>query len=147
MIPMRMGRNEVVMRPRPQVIPIMIGALLLTGCGGGTGGGASPSPSATPTTIPASPSPTTSPTDQATSLTMVDNEFRPSTISSESGGVLLVGNDGDHKHNFTFAAADYSIDLNPGEFAPVNIDVDPGTYRFYCRFHETQGMKGKIRVT
>ena len=66
-------------------------------------------------------------------------------------------NDDNREHNFTltyvFVDADnfVSVDVRPGETADVTFTVKErppsgSTFTFYCRFHQAQGMSGKIRV-
>jgi plastocyanin len=33
------------------------------------------------------------------------------------------------------------------ESRDVTIDLNPGTYDFFCRFHEGRGMRGTLTVT
>jgi len=69
----------------------------------------------------------------------------------------LVNEDDDREHNFTltfvFVDADnfVSVDVAPGQTAEVTFTVKERppagtTFTFYCRFHQSQGMSGKITV-
>ena len=65
-------------------------------------------------------------------------------------------NNDNREHNFTltyvFVDADnfVTVDVKPGATAEVVFTVKEapatGTFTFYCRFHQSQGMSGKITV-
>ena len=77
-------------------------------------------------------------------LTMVDNEFQPSTLTVVSGDTLEVTNDGAASHTFTLE--DDSIDetVAAGASASITISADPGSYGFACSFHPE--MTGTLTV-
>jgi plastocyanin len=102
-------------------------ALVLGACGGGgdtTGDGAT----------------------GATSVSMVDNAFEPSSLSVSSGAEVELTNDGQSPHTFTVEGDTIDEEVDPGASSSVTIDLDPGTYDFICRFHEAQGMTGTLTV-
>jgi plastocyanin len=82
-------------------------------------------------------------------VTMMDSFFEPDcvAVSSEQGATLT--NAGNLDHNFTIQGTELSYDVEPGEDEETDEFGDAvaaGTYRFFCRFHEAQGMVGTIVV-
>jgi hypothetical protein len=59
-------------------------------------------------------------------------------------------NDGSVVHNVTFAQIGFSRDFAPGESFEIRRLGDklggPGTYTFFCRFHDNLGMRGTIII-
>ena len=50
-------------------------------------------------------------------------------------------------HTFTVEGTDIDVANDPQSSQEVTIDLDPGTYTFFCRFHRAQGMEGTLTVT
>ncbi|HEX9122241.1 MAG TPA: cupredoxin domain-containing protein [Actinomycetota bacterium] len=74
--------------------------------------------------------------------------FDPSKVSVTSGSTITVDNTTPSTpHTFTIKGSDVDITLDGGLSQDVEIDLAPGTYTFYCRFHESLGMKGTITIT
>lgn len=74
--------------------------------------------------------------------------FDPAQFTVAAGATITVQNlNSGTPHTFTIP--DRGIDLvnDPGQTQTVAIDIQPGTYRFVCRFHESAGMVGTITVT
>jgi plastocyanin len=62
---------------------------------------------------------------------------------------LSITNAGNLDHNLTIQGSDLAIDLAPGEeeeTSEIGDFVEAGTHRFFCRFHEDEGMVGTIVV-
>ena len=67
--------------------------------------------------------------------------------------------DKDREHNFTLSYVftdptqthDVSVEVPPGQTKDITFTVSElpraGFLSFYCRFHQAQGMNGKIKVT
>lgn len=125
----------------------LVSALTLAACGGGDetdGGGATTPPTATAT----SPSPTETETSGETRIAMEDNSFQPNSLEVASGTELELDNEGDNPHTFTIDGEDIDVQVNAGgDSQNVTIDLDPGTYDFFCRFHASLGMMGSLTVT
>lgn len=81
---------------------------------------------------------------EATTLTMIDNEFQPADLTVAAGADLELVNDGEALHNLTVDGIDQ--DVQAGQSASVTIDLDPGEYRMVCEYHEAQGMEGTLTV-
>lgn len=82
-------------------------------------------------------------------VTMMDNFFDPLCVAVSSTQGLSLTNAGNLDHNFTVQGTDLSVDLAPGEeeeTSEVGELVRAGTHRFFCEFHEDQGMVGTIVV-
>ena len=82
-------------------------------------------------------------------LTMMDTFFEPPCIAISSTQGIAITNAGNLEHNFSVADGDIDIDVEPGEDVEtdeVGSDLGAGTYRFYCKYHEQQGMVGTLVV-
>jgi len=78
------------------------------------------------------------------SVTMVDNEFQPSSFTAASTSITLT-NDGQALHSFTIADGDIDQDLQAGESAEVDLSgLDAGTYDLICKYHPE--MTGSLTV-
>ena len=120
------------MRNRLLQVPVVLGAALILGaCGGGgagdggeTGGGEA----------------------AATSLSMVDNAFEPSTLTVASGSELQLTNDGQAPHNLTIEGTEIDEDVQAGQSGSVTIDAEPGEYTMFCEYHLEAGMEGTVTI-
>jgi plastocyanin len=86
----------------------------------------------------------------ASALTVIQQNyaFSPSTPKVASGDSITVRNGTtDTPHTFTVEGQDIDVTVGPGTSEDVKIDLQPGTYPFVCRFHESQGMTGTLTVT
>ena len=82
-----------------------------------------------------------SPTVQANNFA-----FDPTDASVESGEDLYLKNgNANTPHTFTVDGTDIDVELAPLASDEVKLDLDPGTYRFHCRFHSQ--MTGTLTVT
>jgi plastocyanin len=74
--------------------------------------------------------------------------FDPATFTVNSGDTITIKNgNANTPHNFTIKGT--SIDVTNDALASqdVTIDLKPGTYEFFCKFHVQLGMKGTLTVT
>ena len=60
----------------------------------------------------------------------------------ESGGTIDLRNEGEVEHNFAVTDQDISEDVDAGDLVTVTIDLDAGTYAFFCEYHPEQ-MTGR----
>lgn len=130
---------------------IMAMALVAAACGksasASTNGGAT---TPTPTTTP---SPMHSPSYGMPSNTKTVVEgpgnsfaFMPSTITLSQGTTLMLKNVSDTAHTFTVTGQGIDVETQPGQTSRVTIDLQPGSYPFFCRFHQSLGMTGTLVV-
>jgi plastocyanin len=98
------------------------------GGGGGNGGGSNAGPS-------------------VLTLTQSNFVFSPSQITVKAGETITV-NDSNPTTSHTFTVAGTNIDVTNGggESQNVTIDLEPGSYDFFCRFHQSSGMTGTLVV-
>lgn len=80
----------------------------------------------------------------STTVSMVENAFKPATTSVSVGDTVTWKNDGQSAHEVSSSA-----------FSSGNIDsgkswswtaTKAGTFSYVCRYHEAQGMKGTLVV-
>ena len=79
----------------------------------------------------------------AAKVRVVDNDFRPETVTVPVGSTVGWINRGFTQHTVTFAGQDVAV-LDPGEKARRRF-TQAGTYEYMCRFHF--GMNGEVVVT
>jgi plastocyanin len=82
-------------------------------------------------------------------VTMSDNFFEPPCIAVSSTQTINLTNAGNLDHNFTVEEGDYDIDVEPGgeeTTDEVGTDLMAGVYKFYCDFHQADGMVGTLVV-
>ena len=74
--------------------------------------------------------------------------FSPATIKVASGDTITLHNTaGSTPHTFTVEGQDIDVTNDGGQSQKVKIGLPPGTYAFFCRFHQSQGMTGTLQVT
>jgi plastocyanin len=84
----------------------------------------------------------------AVTVTQADYSFSPSTPKVASGDVVTIDNSTPGTpHTFTVDGQDIDVTVAPGTSQDVTIDLPAGSYPFYCRFHQAQGMTGTLKVT
>ena len=115
------------------VSTVVAAALVLAACGGAEDGGEAAGG--------------TSAEGGATSLSMVDNAFEPSTLSVAAGATVDVSNDGESPHNITIEGQDIDEDIEAGQSTSVTLDLEPGNYVMFCEFHRGAGMEGTLTVS
>jgi plastocyanin len=82
-------------------------------------------------------------------VTMSDNFFEPPCIAVSSTQTITLTNAGNLDHNFTVEEGDYDIDVESGgeeTTDEVGTDLTAGVYKFYCDFHQADGMVGTLVV-
>jgi plastocyanin len=83
----------------------------------------------------------------------MDNEagdfyFEPTFIKSPGGATATVKlhNEGDIQHTFTIDDLDIDEELAPDEEKTITVEIGTETrYEYYCRFHESSGMRGAFQ--
>jgi plastocyanin len=78
---------------------------------------------------------------------MDDYYFEPKVIKGEPGDTvtLELKNEGSAEHNFELESQGIDQDVEAGGEAEVDVTIpESGSVEFYCKFHESQGMEGKI---
>jgi plastocyanin len=84
------------------------------------------------------------------SVTMVDFAFRPANVGISEGEAVTFTNNGGSLHNFTLnEGGTVSFDVPPGESESTDRlgRLEPGTYRFRCKYHANRGMTGVLVVS
>ncbi len=82
-------------------------------------------------------------------ITMSDNFFEPPCVAISSTQPITLTNAGNLDHNFTVENGDFDIDVEPGGDVTtdeVGTDLAAGVYKFYCDFHQADGMVGTLVV-
>jgi plastocyanin len=80
-------------------------------------------------------------------LTQVNYRFSPGRITVTSGDTITVSDTNPSTpHTFTIYGTNIDVSNNPQQSQDVTIDLQPGTYAFFCRFHKALGMKGTLVV-
>jgi plastocyanin len=122
---------------RPAVIPLVMAAVVLAGCGGGGDTDSTPSGSTSGSAAASSSGP------QA--VTIVDYTFRPADLTVAAGTTVEFTNEDSTPHTATSkqSGAFETGPIDTGKSAKVTLE-DPGTYAYYCAFHPF--MKGTIKV-
>jgi plastocyanin len=118
-------------------------------CGGGS------SDQTTTTTPPATTSTSQSPTGGATTgspsggttLTLKDNVFDPADFTISAGAEITLKNAGGNLHNFSVEGQDIDKDVQPGETETEDLELPPGTYTMFCKYHRSIGMEGTLTVS
>jgi plastocyanin len=129
------------MSTRGRLLSLAIGgSLLVAACGGGGDGADEPAAGSTATETSASDAGATT-----TTVTMRDNEYAPADPVVTSGELELV-NDGASPHTFTVDGESVDVEVEAGSKATASIDLEPGTYTVFCRFHRSQGMETTLTV-
>lgn len=78
-----------------------------------------------------------------------DSVFDPKTLEAPAGAINIeMKNTGKLPHTFTNKDLNVDVNADGGKNATINLtDVKPGTYKFVCKYHETMGMVGELKVT
>lgn len=132
-------------------------ALVTAGCGSGSGtsgggaygaGGGQTSSAATPTEATSSGGGTsTGGSGGGKTLTQVNYQFTPSKFTVHQGDSITVSDTNPTTpHTFTVEGTDIDVANDAQTSQEVTIDLSPGTYAFFCRFHRAQGMEGTLTV-
>jgi plastocyanin len=124
-------------------------ALVASACGGNkpTGAQASPPLVTSPPTTP-SASPTSSAGGAGVTVDQVNFQFSPSTLTVHKGDAIAVKDaTTGTPHTFTISGKGIDVRNDAGQTQSVVIDLAPGTYKFFCVYHQAQGMTGTLTVT
>ncbi|HLF41219.1 MAG TPA: cupredoxin domain-containing protein [Acidimicrobiia bacterium] len=90
--------------------------------------------------------------DDAKGLQVSGDEysFEPATLTAEAGTVTItLKNTGTLEHDFTIDQPKLQVAVLAGMAKTGSVEMDPGTYKFYCSVpgHEAVGMKGEMTVS
>jgi len=81
-------------------------------------------------------------------VTQVNYRFTPADITVNQGDTITVSDTTPSTpHTFTITSTNVDVSNNPMQSQDVVIDLQPGTYDFFCRFHKKLGMTGTLTVT
>jgi len=117
--------------------------------GGGYGsGGGQTSPTASPTgTTSSGGGAGTGGGGAGKTITQVNYQFMPAKFTVHQGDTITVSDTNPTTpHTFTVEGTDIDVANDPQTSQEVTIDLSPGTYTFFCRFHRAQGMEGTLTV-
>jgi plastocyanin len=83
----------------------------------------------------------------AATVSQINYQFSPSNLTVTKGDTIAVKNSTTGTpHNFTISGKGIDVTNDAGQTQSVVINLAPGTYTFFCRFHESLGMKGTLVV-
>lgn len=84
-----------------------------------------------------------------TSVELQNFEFQPAEIVAVTGTSVSVLNVDRGGHTFTVDGTDIDVTIDGGQSTDIPIEIDPGDYQLYCRFHGSpgSGMSGTLTVT
>jgi plastocyanin len=81
-------------------------------------------------------------------VTQANYTFAPSTPKVAPDDTITIENSTpDTPHTFTVDGENIDVTVAPGTSQDVTIDLPAGTYPFFCRFHQSAGMTGTLKVT
>lgn len=105
--------------------------------------------SPTPAGDPRTTRPAENPPGAPIALEAKDNVFDPKVLEAPAGAINIeMKNTGKLPHTFTNADLKVDVNADGGKTATINLtDVKPGTYKIICKYHETLGMVGELKVT
>lgn len=77
-----------------------------------------------------------------------DFSFDPEQITVEKGAAVALSNEGAMVHDLTVEGTDVKITADPEQETTGEIELEPGTYTFYCSIpgHRESGMEGSLVV-
>jgi plastocyanin len=79
-----------------------------------------------------------------------DFYFKPTVLNGTPGqkATIDIHNEGNASHTFTIDGQNVDVEVGPTEERDVEVTFpESGTLRFYCRFHEAQGMAGELEAS
>lgn len=82
-------------------------------------------------------------------VSLNDDYFNPKDINltAEKPVTLNLKNNGKKPHTFTVKDLKIDVELQPGESKKITLrSPKKGTYELICRFHQNEGMVGKVIV-
>lgn len=126
-------------------------ALVGAGCGGGDGGGSDEEASSTTIAGQAANDHGSKDVSGEDELEMEADDFyfEPTILEGTAGQTLKIDieNEGSATHTFTIDDQDVDVTIEPGDTQEVEVTFpQSGVIRFYCRFHDGQGMAGALEA-
>lgn len=85
----------------------------------------------------------------STSVTAKEYKFNPSDITVDASPFTLeLKNEGAIEHDFSVKGTDVVVLAKASEAATGEVELDPGTYTFFCSVpgHREEGMEGTLTV-
>ncbi|MDP9341056.1 MAG: cupredoxin domain-containing protein [Actinomycetota bacterium] len=80
-------------------------------------------------------------------LTQQNFAFHPACVIARSEQSILIANQDSVLHNFTITGTQVDVDIQPGTtFNGESAGLAPGSYVFFCKYHQSRGMVGAIVV-
>jgi plastocyanin len=79
-----------------------------------------------------------------TTVRAVNYDFKPKTVTIQKGGRVIWRNK-QGKHTVTFKTGSFDKVISGDERVSKRFR-QRGTFRYVCRFHKLQGMRGKVIV-
>jgi plastocyanin len=82
-------------------------------------------------------------------LELDDFYFEPTVLTGTAGQTVTIEleNEGDAKHNFSLPEQAVDQDVESGQKAQVEVSFpDSGTLVFFCKYHQSMGMRGALRA-
>jgi plastocyanin len=83
----------------------------------------------------------------------VDNHFHDIHPSNhreiDADREFVIRNEGSNLHNVSIVGTKISQNIKPGDsfrVDPVSKIGPPGTYKIFCKYHVSQGMRGEITI-
>jgi plastocyanin len=99
----------------------------------GSGGGATPAAKKTGTA--------------SSTVSLSNFSFGPSKVSIKHGATIALKNvAAATPHSFVIAGQNIDVVIAPGSTSDLKINLPPGTYQFFCKFHKALGMTGTLTV-
>lgn len=136
-------------KPRRYLAMAVVAALLLTACGGDEAS----EPEAEETESPAGAVQTEAPDADIVLVGTATLEFQPSEVEAAAGtvSVALTSEGGPHTVTIELEEGDDTVAqvFAPGEIDVGEIELEAGTYTFYCAItdHREKGMEGTLTVS
>ena len=81
----------------------------------------------------------------ATTLTMQNIAYSPTSLSVATGSTIDLDNKDSVEHTFTVDGQDVDVTIEPTATATATIDLAAGSYDFHCKIHPS--MTGTLTVT
>jgi len=122
--------------------------LLASACSSNNSSGAPATGTTTQQTTTAPPA--SSPAGNQVTITMVDFNFNPASVTASTSQDIVLTNTGSALHNFSIDKLHIDQDVQPGQSVTLKAPgsaVPAGTYDFFCKYHKSQGMVGTLIAT
>lgn len=140
------------------LLALVLGAMLVGGCGSSKSTSSSASTAAPETTTPAATSSTAAPSGGASALSIAANpqgelKYSTTSLNAKAGSVAIAfTNNAPLQHNLTVESSSGStVGATPsfqGGSKVLTLNLKPGTYKFFCTVpgHRQAGMEGTLVV-